>query len=89
MLMLIHFLSKSNCCPLLSWSVWGDQGYSNYVTSSVADPGFPVGGRQSRRGDGAPTPDTATSLADPGGAPGARSPKGPNSFVLTYKFYET
>ena len=24
-----------------------------------------------------------------GGAPGARPPKGPNSFILTYKFYET
>ena len=30
------------------------------------------------------------SLADPGGAAGARpSPKGPDSFVLTYKFFET
>ena len=24
-----------------------------------------------------------------GGTPGTRPPKGPNSFVLTYKFYET
>ena len=31
------------------------------------------------------------SLADlgGGGAPGAHPPKGPNSFILTYKFYET
>ena len=28
-------------------------------------------------------------LADPGGATSARPPKGPDSFVLTYKFYET
>ena len=27
-------------------------------------------------------------VADPGGAPGV-SPKGPNSFVFTYKFYKT
>ena len=31
----------------------------------------------------------AFPLTDLGGAPGVRPPKGPNSFVLTYKFYET
>ena len=32
---------------------------------------------------------TRISLADPGGAHPVRDPpKGPNSFVLTYKFYE-
>ena len=31
----------------------------------------------------------SNALADLGGAPGVRPPKGPNSFVLTYKFYET
>ena len=29
------------------------------------------------------------SVADPGGASGARPPKGPNSFISTYKFYKT
>ena len=29
------------------------------------------------------------ALADIGGAPGVRPPKGPDSFILTYKFYET
>ena len=28
-------------------------------------------------------------LADLGGVPGARPPKGPNSFVLTHKIFET
>ena len=32
---------------------------------------------------------TGKALADPGSAPSARPPKGPDSFVLTYKFYET
>ena len=30
-----------------------------------------------------------SALADPGGAPPARAPKGPDSFVLTYEFFET
>ena len=29
------------------------------------------------------------ALADPGGATGACPPKGQDSFVLTYKFFET
>ena len=29
------------------------------------------------------------ALADLGGVPGARPPKGPDSFVLTYKIFET
>ena len=29
------------------------------------------------------------AVADPGGAAGARPPMGPDSFVLTYKFFET
>ena len=33
--------------------------------------------------------DVLNTLADPGVALGVRPPKEPNSFVLTYKFYET
>ena len=29
------------------------------------------------------------SVADPGGAASAHPPKGPDSFILTYKFFET
>ena len=29
------------------------------------------------------------ALADPGGAPGTRPSKGPDSFILTYKVHET
>ena len=31
----------------------------------------------------------AQAVADPGGAAGARPPKGPDFFVLTCKFFET
>ena len=31
----------------------------------------------------------ATTLADLGGVPSAHPPKGPDSFVLTYKIFET
>ena len=29
------------------------------------------------------------TMADPGGTAGMRPPKGPDSFLLTYKFFET
>ena len=36
----------------------------------------------------APDRDLHRTLADPRGTPGARPPKGPDSFVLTYNFFQ-
>ena len=73
-------------------------------TSPVADPGFPVGGREPRRGHGLPRRlrfenfvcrneriwTLRRALADLGGARLARAPPmGPDSFVLTCKIFET